>query len=199
MKKKFLYIVSTLIIITVSACGSAEPDISSDDIANTAVAAAWVAITQTQAALPTATPVTPTSTPEPTALLTPTLPPLPTIPTIAQPTAVIPTADICNQVPPLEPKGKQTTVEVENKSQGQVNLTLGMNVPNDKGECVNYSTALGRGGVVSIKILAGCYWGYAWVEGDVPSVARTGAVILCMTDPSLVYHVVVTKETINFK
>ncbi|MBI5822777.1 MAG: hypothetical protein HZB18_02025 [Chloroflexi bacterium] len=199
MKKKFLYIVSTLIIIAVSACGSAEPDINSDDIANTAVAAAWIAITQTQAALPTATAIPPTSTPEPTALFTPTLPPLPIIPTIAQPTAVLPTADICNQVPPLEPKGKLTTIEVENKSQGQVNLTLGMNVPNDKGECVNYSTPLGRGGVVSIRALAGCYWGYAWVEGDVPSVARTGAVILCMTDPSLVYHVVVTKETINFK
>ncbi|MEK6752245.1 MAG: hypothetical protein AABZ00_08250 [Chloroflexota bacterium] len=195
MKKKFPYILSILIIVTLTACGSAQPDISSDDIANTAIAAAWIAITQTQAALPTATPITP----QPTGTFAPTLPPLPTIPTIAQPTVAVPTADICNQVPPLEPKGKLTTIEVENKSQGQVNLTLGMNAPNDKGECVNYSTALGRGGVVSIRALAGCYWGYAWVEGDVPSVARTGAVILCMTDPSLVYHIVVTKETISFK
>ncbi len=199
MKKKFLYLVTTLIIITLSACGSAEPDLSSDDIANTAIANAWIALTQTQAALPTATPVTPTSTPEPTATLAPTLPPLPTIATIVQPTIAAPTTDICNQVPPLEPKGKVTNIEFQNDSQGQVNLAFGMNTPNDKSECVTYSFGLGRGDVVSAKVLVGCYWGYGWVTGDEPSVARTGGSILCLTDPSLTYHVVITKETIYLK
>lgn len=199
MKKKFLYLATTLIIITLSACGSAEPDLSSDDIANTAIANAWIALTQTQAALPTATPVTPTSTPEPTATLAPTLPPLPTIATMAQPTIAAPTTDICNQVPPLEPKGKVTNVEFQNDSQGQVNLAFGMNTPNDKSECVTYSFGLGRGDVVSARVLVGCYWGYGWITGDEPSVARTGGSILCLTDPNLTYHVVVTKETIYLK
>ena len=62
MKKKLLTIISILIVITVAACGSPEPTMSAEEIANTAVADAWIAITQTQAALPTATPIPPRRT-----------------------------------------------------------------------------------------------------------------------------------------
>lgn len=199
MKKKYLYIVSTLIIITLAACGSTEPTMSAEDLANTAVADAWIAITQTQAALPTATPVPPTFTPEPTATLAPTLLPLPTLAPATAAVAAAPTTDTCNQIPQLEPKGAVTNVEFTNASQGQVNLSFGMNAPNDKGECYTYSFGLGRGDVVPAKVLAGCYWGYAWITGDEPSVARTGGTILCLTDSNLTYHVTVTKETIVLK
>ncbi|MBE0681228.1 MAG: hypothetical protein IH589_04880, partial [Anaerolineales bacterium] len=57
MNKKYNYLISTLIILALAACGSAEPTMSAEDLANTAVANAWISITQTQAALPTATPV----------------------------------------------------------------------------------------------------------------------------------------------
>ncbi len=129
MKKKFLTIISILIVITVAACGSAEPTMSAEDLANTAVADAWIAITQTQAAMPTATPVPPTNTPEPTLTLLPTLPPLPTL----APATVAsgPTVDVCNQIPVDKPKGPVTTVEFRNQSQGQVNLSFGMNTPNE--------------------------------------------------------------------
>jgi hypothetical protein len=78
MKKKFLYIVSILLIVILAACGTAEPTMSADDIADTAIADAWLAVTLTQAALPTATSVPPTFTPEPTVTPFPTLPLLPT-------------------------------------------------------------------------------------------------------------------------
>ncbi len=197
MKKKFLYVISILIISTLAACGTAEPAMSSEDIANTAVADAWIAITQTQAALPTATLVPPTATPEPTGTPLPTLPPLPTFPPAT--VAAGPTIDPCNQVPPVEPQGALVNVEFINQSKGEVNLSLGMNTPNDKSECVTYSYSFGRGGVPSTKVLAGCYWGYAWITGDEPSIARTGNTILCMTDTSGIYHVVITKERIEFK
>ena len=196
MKKKFLTIFSILIIITLAACGSAEPTMSAEDLANTAVADAWIAITQTQAALPTATPIPPTNTPEPTASLQPTLPPLPTL---APATVAGPTVDACNQIPVAKPKGPVTTVEIRNESQGQVNLSFGMNTPNEFGECFTYSFSLGMGDTVTAQLLTGCYWGYAWITAAEPSNARTGDSLLCLPDSLPTYHVVISKERIELK
>src|SRR5688572_1333861 len=199
MKQKFLITISILITLLVSACGSEEPTLSPQDQAATAVAEAWLVITQTHAALPTSTPVPPTNTPEATFTFLPTIPILATIPPAAT-IASGPTQDICNQVPPIEPQGAQVDVDFTNTSDGQVNLSLGMNSPNDKKECVTYSFSLGSGGgILDARVLAGCYWGYAWITGSEPSVAKTGDILLCMTDTSGTYHVLVTKETINFK
>lgn len=195
MKIKFLYILSILIIITLAACGTAQPAMSSADIANTAVAEAWIAITQTQAAMPTATLAPPTATPAPTLAALPTLPPFPTLAPATM--SAGPTTVPCDQVPPEEPKGTLVNVEFKNVSQGSANFTFGMNSPNDKGECVNYTISLGKGNVVPMKVLAGCYWGYAWITGDEPSIARTGGTIICVTDTSLIYHVTITKEMIS--
>jgi hypothetical protein len=201
MRKKFLFTISILIILTVSACGAnnVEPTLSPADQASTAVAEAWLLITQTQAALPSATPVPPTATPEPTFTFVPTIEILATLPSAAT-VASAPTQDECNQPPPVEPQGALVNVEFTNQSEGQVNLALGMNSPNEKKECVTYSFSLGNGGgLVNAKILAGCYWGWAWITGKEPSVAKTGSVILCMKDTSGTYRILVTKETINFK
>lgn len=198
MKRNYLFTLFILVMLVISACGGSEaPTLSPQDQASTAVAEAWLFITQTQAALPTSTPLPPTLTPEPTFTFAPTLPILATIPAAV---TAVPTQDVCNQVPPLKPQGVQVNVDFTNLSQGQVNLSLGMNSPNDKKECVTYSFSLGAGrGIVEARILAGCYWGYAWITGNEPSVARTGGILLCMTDTSGVYHIVITKETINFK
>jgi hypothetical protein len=197
MKKKFLTIVSILIVITLTACGSAEPTMSTEDLANTAVADAWIAITQTQAALPTATPVLPTNTPEATATLFPTLPPLPTLAPAT--VAAGPTTDVCNQIPIEAPSGPTTTVEFKNQSQGQVNLSFGMNRPNELGECFTYSFSLGMGDVVTAKVLTGCYWGFAWITASEPSNARSGDSLLCLPDSLPTYHVLITKETITLQ
>lgn len=194
MKRKFLYIISVVLIVTLAACGSAEPTMSAEDIANTAIADAWLAMTQTQAVLPTSTPIPPTFTPEPTFT---SLPTQPLLPTLAPATvAVAATTDPCNQVPPAEPKGTLVNVRFVNKSEGLVNLSFGMNNPNDKGECVTYSYTLGIDSESVATVLAGCYWGYAWVDGKTPSVARTGSTILCFTDPNKTPPIWITKETI---
>lgn len=198
MKRKILTVFLTLSILIISACGGNEtPTLSAEDQANTAVAEAWILITQTQAALPTSTPVPPTNTPAPTFTFLPTIPILATIAPAETP---LPTQDTCNQPPPVKPQGAQVNVDFTNQSDGQVNLSFGMNTPNDAKECVTYSFSMGNGGgVLEAKVLAGCYWGYAWVSGKEPSTARTGDILLCMTDTSGTYHIVITKESINFK
>ena len=196
MNKKYLLTISIIIITITSACGgSAEPTISAEAIAQTAVAEAWLAITQTQAAMPTPT-IQPTSTPEPTLVLLPTLPPLPTL-SGQTPVSVAPTTDPCNQVPPIEPQGKVVRVEIKNEAQGPANLGFGMNSPNDKNECVTYSFEIGVGKVAAQNVLIGCYWGYAWINGAEVSNARTGGTLLCLTDANQTYHVRITKETIS--
>lgn len=198
MKKKYPPVILNIIVIALAACGSAEPTLSAEDLAGTAVAEAWIAITQTAAAQPTATPIPPTNTPEPTPTLYPTLPPLPTLP---PPPASVPTADVCGKVPTdfVSLKGTLATVEIVNRSQGQINLSFGMNSPNEYGECITYSFTLNVGNRVSTKVLNGCYWGYAWIDGPEDSVARTGDVLLCMPDSLPTYHVIITKETFELK
>ena len=197
MKQKYRLVIPLLIALIISACGGeATPTLSADEIAQTAVAEAWLIITQTAAVAPTATL---TNTPEPTPTLAPTLAPLPTLPPATEAVIVAPTTSQCDQIPVAEPQGALVNVEFKNESDGQVNLAFGMNSPNDKGECFTYSFGLGRGDVYPTAVLAGCYWGYAWISGSEPSVARTGGSLLCLTDAGLIYHVTITKETISLQ
>ena len=198
MTKKFLTAFSLFMIIFLSACGGAQatPALSSEDVSNTAIAEAFAIVTLTQAAMPTATPVPPTATFVPTNTAAPTLELLP-IPSAT--IAVVATATLeCNQIPALEPKGTLTTIEIKNESSGTANFAFGMNSPNDKGECYTYSFTLGRGDVVTTKVLTGCYWGYAWISGDETSVARSNGALYCLTDTALIYHLTILKETLTF-
>ncbi|GAB1470943.1 hypothetical protein MASR2M66_18210 [Chloroflexota bacterium] len=198
MKQKFLIPISILAIFALSACGGkATPEISPEDLASTAVAEAWLIITQTAAAAPTFTPEPPTFTPQPTVEATLVL--LPTLPPAT--VAIVATSTLeCNQIPALEPKGALVNVEFYNDSGGAVNLAFGMNSPNDKGECYTYSfNPPNNKDALATKVLAGCYWGYAWISGAESSVARSGDTIMCLTDPNVIYKVKITKEQVNFK
>lgn len=201
MKQKFLITISILAMLALSACGGAEatPEISAEDIAATSVAQAWLVITQTAAAMPSPTPIPPTFTPQPTTTIAPTLALLPTQSSGA-PAGVLATATPeCNQIPAPEPLGAISTVEFYNESGGSVSLAYGMMAPNDKGECYTYSFSLGVDSSSSNKVLAGCYWGYAWITGSETSVARSGDKVMCLTDTAVIYKVVITKERVDFK
>lgn len=204
MKQKFLITISILAIFILSACGGAEatPEISAEDIAATAVAQAWLVMTQTAAAVPTATPEPPTATPQPINTLPPaaipTLGVLPTLPPATIAVVVSPTPE-CNQIPQPEPKGALTSVEFYNESGGSVNLAFGMISPNDKGECFTYSFTIGTGDVVPTTVLTGCYWGWAWINGSDTSVAKSGDKVLCVTDTAIIYKVLITSERVDFK
>jgi hypothetical protein len=193
MTKKFPYLLSILIVLTLAACGPAPtPTLSTADLASTAAADAWLAVTMTQAAMPTATPLPPTVTPMPT------FTPFPTLPLVVA-TAVPATSatDVCNQPPPVKPKGALVQVKFINKSGGNVNLSFGMNTPNSQGECVTYSYTLGTFAEEVVTVLSGCYWAYGWVDGKEPSTAQT-IDLLCVNDPSKAPAIWISTEVISF-
>jgi hypothetical protein len=136
----------------------------------------------------------------PTSALSVPVSPSPLPPTFLSPAMISTATSItslvdCTQNPPIQPKGSLVNVEFENQS-GAVILSFGMNEPNDKNECVIYSYTIPEAGVNSTQVLAGCYWGYGWVDGG--ENAKTDS-LLCLTDPNAVYHVLIMKETIVFQ
>ena len=200
MKKKYLTILSILLITVISACGPAPtPTMSVADLQGTAVADAWIALTQTQAAIPTATqtpiPPTPTATLEP--LPTATLLLIPTLELV--PVATLPdtsATDPCNEPPPIKPKGAVVKIKFVNKTDSSLNLSFAMAQENSLKECGTYSFTLARFDEPVVEVLAGCYWGYAWVL-DPPSNAKTPDA-LCVTDTSKITAIWITKEVIGF-
>ncbi len=196
MQSKFLFIGSIMTIILLAACGPApEATPSIVEIQDTAVAMALTSLAVTKAALPTETPF-PTQTPTLAVTSTP-------FPTLVPPTsaaAAVPTiAEVnpCNEPPPTEPKGTMVRVKFVNKSKGKASLSFGMLQENDKGECGTYNFTIGSKMSPEVTVLAGCYWGWAWITGTEPSIAKS-ITSICLTDPNQVRGVTITAEVIGF-
>lgn len=193
--RKTLYVVLAFVLVTLAACGPApEPTPSIVEIQDTAVALAQTSIAITKAALPTETPL---PTQIPTLAITPTS--FPTLPPTSV-AVVAPTstqANPCNEPPPTEPKGTMVRVKFVNKSKGVVSLSFGMLQENEQGECGTYSFTIGSKMSSEVTVLAGCYWGYAWITGTEPSIAKS-ITSICLTDPNQVRGVTITSEVIGF-
>ena len=190
-----MFVISVLVIAALTACGpEPTPTLSVVDAQNTAIAAAWVALTQTQAAMPTATETPIPPTPTLTFTPAPTFTPFPTVVLATLPDTSA--TDPCDEPPPVEPKGAVVKVLFLNKSDSTVNLSFGMTKENDQKECGTYSYTIGRYEEPEVQILAGCYWGWGWVL-DPPSIAKTPDV-LCVTDTSKTTSIWITNEVISF-
>ena len=165
MKRIILVSVITAIAMVMSACGggaSAEPTVSPQDIQSTAVAAAFTIVAETQAAIPTNTPVPPTDTPVPT--------PLPTDTPVSSPTlealAVVPTftavpassgGDPCNKALGSSVSGSPTKIRLSNETKGSLVVSLYLNLT-DFGECGYRGYNLEKGGsLVITDLVTGCY------------------------------------------
>ena len=83
MKRSLTVTIMLITTLFINACGApaATPTTNAVDIQNTALAAALTIVAQTQAAVPTSTPIPPTETPTET--------PLPTDTPIALPTSAV--------------------------------------------------------------------------------------------------------------
>jgi hypothetical protein len=198
MNRRFPSILTILLVTLLAACGPApEPTLTSADLASTAAADAWIAVTQTQAAIPTntATLIPPTPTFLPTFTPFPTLASVPT--SGASAVGGVPTNNPCYEPPPAEPKGTLVNIKLVNHSQGLVDLNLGMENPNDQGECATYFFRLGRYDQVVVSVLAACYWGYAYIT-DPTSNART-ATPLCLFDTKKTVPVAIGTEVIGLQ
>ncbi len=171
MKHFYTFTVITVIAMIASACGAAPaPTVNPADIAGTAQAAAFTMIAQTQAAIPTATPLPPSATPTLTPLPTDTPMALPTVAILASPT-VAPASnnaggDPCANRVLGKPKGHSTIIRIWNSTSGPINVSLYLNETKDHGECGYRQYSLAKNGdVIITDLVYGCYNLWAW-SGD---------------------------------
>jgi len=147
-------LIGVIFMLLVSACApQGTPTANPVDIQHTAEAAALTMVAQTQAAVPTATPVPPTNSPSPTQPSTNTPPPLPTsgtpgaipagAPTFtqqvpqSQPTSSSGgggTQDNCNQPLPAW-QGPTANFSIANQTKPEGTIVLSMYVVTDLGQC----------------------------------------------------------------
>jgi hypothetical protein len=159
-----------LLAILVAACGGqpAEPTLSPDQVQGTAISAAFTMVAQTQAAVPTNTPLPPTETPSPTPLPTFTPLPLPTQ-SIALPTATTASSGGGGQCDGLlneAEAGPQSLVRFENNTEGTVGLSLYMYTPNKFAQCGSHASnpfAIAKNGKITVSLPKGQYYAYAWI------------------------------------
>ncbi len=198
MNRRFPSILTILLVAMLAACGpEPEPTLTNADLASTAAADAWIAVTQTLAAIPTntATLIPPTPTFLPTFTPFPTLPPIQA--TSGSTVGGVPTNNPCYDPPPPEPKGTMVNIKLVNHSQGLVDLNLGMENPNTQGECATYFFRLGRYDQPVVSVLAACYWGYAYIT-DPTSNAQTAAP-LCLFNTKKTVAVAIGTEVIGLQ
>jgi hypothetical protein len=199
MKRKILPAVALVVVMVLAACGpKPAPDLSVTDLQNTAVARALTEIALTPSAIPTDTPVPPTPIMR-VATLT-------TLPTLALETPVSapitnanasPTVD-CYQPapPPAKLLGITVQIKLVNKSDGPVDLSMGMYEPNDQGECFTFSFSVDDKGSEVVTILSGCYWAAGYQNGPKPSTPRVG--YICLTDTTQTRGLSINNNSIGF-
>lgn len=160
----------------ISACGAAapsEPTVSPEQIQSTAVAAALTIVAETQAAIPTNTPVPPTDTPIPA-----TNTPLPTDTPIALPTLDAPTlapttasnnnagGDPCNAPLPGTIDGHPTKIRIRNMTKGTLVGSIYLN-KTPFGECGYRGFNLGKNDALTYTdLVQGCYNVSVFVNGN---------------------------------
>jgi len=171
MKRLSFLTVIVLAGMIISACGApAAPTMNSADVQSTAQAAAFTMVAETQAAVPTATPLPPTETPTQTALPTETPLSLPTLDVTFTPTTAPVSnnsgVDPCaNRVLSHSPKGKTTIIRIANTTKVTVNVSLYLNETEGQGECGYRAYTLTKNNdVVITDLVYGCYSLWAWSD-----------------------------------
>jgi hypothetical protein len=168
MNKVTIISFTMLLAMVISACGAqaaAEPTISADQIQQTAAAAASTIVAETQAAIPTNTPIPPTDTPTATPLPTETPLPAPTLDALAIPTfTTVPqssgNSDPCSRHLNLNGAGPTHSTRIKNLTGGKIKLALTLTSPNAFGEC-GWHPSPPDSGVIGLP--SGNWYAYAWI------------------------------------
>jgi len=162
MIKKTIFVLAILALL-LTACGQqAEPTMSPEQVQQTAAAAAWTMVAQTQAAIPTNTPIPPTDTPSPTPLPTFTPLPLPTI-EVATPVPTAKPAGSCEGPLNVAEAGPQSNVRFENETGGKVTLSLWLS-GNDFAQCGFLTYYLSKNEKLTASIPKGNYYAFALID-----------------------------------
>ncbi len=155
--------------LLLSACGpQGTPTMAPADVNNTAVAAAFTMVAQTQAAIPTNTAIPPTETPSPTPLPTFTLVPPPTLDQLLAPPTATQQASTgtCDQVLNVGEAGALKRVRLENETNATANVALTLTTPNAFGQCgylTGFNNVVKKGEKRIVSIPVGTWYIYAWL------------------------------------
>lgn len=168
--KKQSFLVLTVLAVFLAACGGqpAEPTLSPEQVQGTAISAAFTMVAQTQAAVPTNTPLPPTETPSPTPQPSFTPPATATtdfalLPTATQAAAATGGPDNCLHPLNIAEAGPQSNVRFENDS-GGTQITLSLNLAtNLHGQCGTLVYTLGKNEKLTVSLPKGEYFAYAWI------------------------------------
>ena len=203
---KHIYPLSLILLITVfaSACSAAPavPTISAVDVQNTAMAAALTVVAQTQAAIPTATPLPPTATSTATPavtntpLATDTLLSLPTSEATLTATAQTNVDPCASRVLAASPRGRETVILIANTVRTQVTVSLYLNETASWGECGYRSYVLGpRDSVLITDLIQGCY--NLWAFNSDPQNPVNASGYGCINNPDK-WTFEISPDTIKF-
>lgn len=180
-----------LLTVIISACGApAVPTVNPVDVQNTAVAAAFTMVAQTQAAIPTNTPLPPTDTPTATLAVTDTPLPLPTLDVTLTATGASVSSNNSNtNVDPCatrtlggSPRGRETIIRIANTTNVAVTVSLYLNETAAHGECGYRAYTLSKNNdVVITDLVQGCYNIWAWSDDPRGKFNSSGAG--CINNP----------------
>jgi hypothetical protein len=171
MKRFSILMILAAASLLISACGSEPPPptMNAVDVQNTAIAAAMTMIAQTQAAIPTATPLPPTETPTQTPLPTDTPLPLPTL-NVTFTSTIAPASnntggDPCATRVLAPKKGKETVVRVVNGTNVTITVSMYLNETASHGECGYRGFTLAKNNdIIYTDLVQGCYNLWAWSD-----------------------------------
>jgi hypothetical protein len=175
MKKLITLMFASMFLF--SACGpEPEPTMSAADVQGTAVAAAWTMVAETQAALPTATPIPPTATASPTPLPTNTVVPLelPTQSLLSQPTATTESSgNECDKPLRSDPPGPHAPILIVNETKAPLNVSLYLE-KTPFGECGYRGYTVPKNGSIKIEFPQGVIYGFTWILDPINTMVQGG-------------------------
>lgn len=174
--------IAVVLATLITACGGqpAVPTISPEEVQGTAISAASTMVAQTQAGIPTATPLppTPTFTFTPVFTETPIASPTPAISSTPLPPTTDPNADPCNTRVLSAPRGRETIIRIVNTTRQPISVSVYLNETASHGECGWRSYTLARNNdVVITDLVQGCYNLWAWSTGNDPFQSQGGGCI----------------------
>ena len=185
MKRFTIFTSLVAMSMIISACGAEPaPTINAVDVQNTAVAAAFTMVAETQAAIPTSTPLPPTETPMQTPLPTDTPLPLSTLNATFTPVTVSnPGGDPCaTRVLSGSPKGRSTVIRIVNTTKAAVTVSVYLNETASHCECGYRSYTLTKNNDVVINdLVQGCY--NLWAFNSDPQVPVNASGYGCINNP----------------
>lgn len=195
LRKSILIIAMSAVLLT--ACGAqGTPTLSPEESSGTAVAMASTIIAQTQAAIPTNTPIPPTETASPTPLPTFTLEPLPTI-EIAPPTNTAKPQGSCEGPLNMAEAGPQSNVRLENETGGTVTLSLHLGEgQNAFGQCGFLGYTLTKNQKLVVSLPKGLYFAYAFVNYPNGDTSQSSGYVNNRVGDNHLFAVKIREETI---